>query len=231
MARFGVLSATHLYFLAAAGAEEAAWLARLTVGSGSDQLHRVELELLAGSWPFSRQRTRQWFEEQFAMSAASIERFGLPAAGVAALQDELPRTLADWCVRNGDRFGAEPTRASAREDVDRAAATVPARTTLGSPKAWGSIDMTPEEEVEYREVLFANNLDLLFHRIVYWANGKRSVLDIIERLEIELKELLGDTSISRTASGFHISGGASLELDVGAVLFIVDKIVSGGYLR
>ena len=91
--------------------------------------------------------------------------------------------------------------------------------------------MSPEVEAEYRRVLYENNLDMLFHRILYWADGTRSVLDIIERLEFELKTLLEDTSISRTSSGADIAGGGAPQLDVEAVLYVVDLIVRGGYLQ
>ena len=87
------------------------------------------------------------------------------------------------------------------------------------------------DEKQYREVLYGNNLDLLFHRICYWANGKRSVMDIVARLEFEMDELLRDTSISRTSSGAAIDGATSPTLDLEAVLYIVDRLVQGGYLR
>ena len=66
--------------------------------------------------------------------------------------------------------------------VDVQKALLLGRTTVGAPKAWGgSIDLSPEEEQEFRRVLYGNGLDTLFHRICYWANGERSLTDIVDR--------------------------------------------------
>ena len=105
------------------------------------------------------------------------------------------------------------------------------RTSRGTPKAWSIGRDSPEEEREYRALLYQNNLDLLFHRILYWADGKRSLMEIIERLEFEMNDLSRDTSISRTSSGLAIRENASPELNVEAVLRLVDRIAAGGYLR
>jgi len=56
-------------------------------------------------------------------------------------------------------------------------------------------------------------------------------MDIIERLEFEMMHLASDTTISRTSSGFAITENASPELNVEAVLALVDRIVASGYLR
>ena len=231
MVRVGNLSATYLYLLAKAGPVEAEWFGRLVAAQGEAQLRRTELELLSGSWPFGRDRTVNWFREQAALSAASIERFDLATEKVQALQEEMAQAINDWTAKWEVHFGPELTRASDPEDIERAASLVLARTTTGCPNAWDSIEMTPEEQAEYRRVLYQNNLDLLFHRILYWVDGKRSLLDIISRLEIELKELFGDSSISRTSSGFSIAGDRPLALNVAAVLYIVEKIIGGGYLK
>jgi hypothetical protein len=113
----------------------------------------------------------------------------------------------------------------------RAGSLVLERTTKGSPKAWGIPAEGPEDERQYRELLYRHNLDLLFHRILYWADGRRSLMEIIERLEFEMDELRGDTSISRTSSGLAIGENPSPQLDFQAVLNLVDRIVASGYLK
>jgi hypothetical protein len=105
------------------------------------------------------------------------------------------------------------------------------RTTKGSPKAWGIPTEGPEDERQYRELLYRHNLDLLFHRIFYWADGRRSLMDIVERLEFEMDELRGDTTISRTSSGLAIADDPAPEIDIPAVLSLVDRIVASGYLK
>ena len=74
------------------------------------------------------------------------------------------------------------------------------RASFGAPKAWGSIELSPTAEAEYRRILYDNNLDLLFHRICYWCDGRRTLLDIVQRLEFEMEELMRDTAISRINS-------------------------------
>ena len=165
------------------------------------------------------------------MSVASLSRFGLDASEGEEIKAALTRELGDWVAGRRDRFPDARLRKAAPESLGRAETVVPERTTLGAPKAWGSIDFAAEEEQRYRQVLYENNLDLLFHRICYWADGERSVLDIVERLEFELDELLRDTSIARTSSGFLIDGAKPIELDLDAVLYMVDCIARGGFLK
>jgi len=223
MEAIGLTSATQLYFLASSGEAEAAYLARLVAGACQSSLQQAELRLLSGSWRFSVERTEAWYSEQFAMKADSLARFGASMAQVATLKDELSETLRQWLVATGTQFPTDTPR--------RTSAVVPDRTTLGTPKAWGSMQMSAQQEQEYRRVLYENSLDLLFHRICYWANGKRTLADIVERLEFELDELLCDTSIARTSSGSLIAEQESIELDLDAVAYIVDLLVENGYLK
>ena len=61
--------------------------------------------------------------------------------------------------------------------------------------------------------------------------ANRSVLGVMNRLEFEMDELRGATSISRTSSGLAIAENPSPHLDIQAVLALVDRIVAGGYLN
>lgn len=231
MERIGLVSGTHLYFLAACEGKAARWLAQVVAGANLEQWQRTQLRLMSGSWPFDQSRTRQWFSEQSALSIASVERFGLPAAEVAALQEELRQAVIDWCRRFATAFPPAAIR-NLSPDVRRAAGSlILARTTQGSPKAWGMATEDPEDERRYRDLLYGHNLDLLFHRLLYWADGQRSLLDIIDRLEFEKDELQRDTRISRTSSGLAIVESRSPQLDVAAVLALVDRIVASGYLK
>jgi hypothetical protein len=169
--------------------------------------------------------------EQSALSIASAERFGLPAAEVASLQEELRHDVSDWCRRFAAWFPAPAIR-NVLPDVRRAAGSlILERTTRGSPKAWALTTEDPEDERRYRDLLYRHNLDLLFHRLLYWADGQRSLLDIVERLEFERDELQRDTSISRTSSGLAIAESPAPQLNVEAVLALVDRIVANGYLK
>jgi hypothetical protein len=231
MERIGLVSATQLYFLAASDAHSARWLAEVVAGANFRQWHRAQLRLLSGSWPFDESRTRQWFIEQADLSLASIERFGLAAAEVKARQEELRAAICAWCKRFENAFPHVPARNLSADTRRRACSLVLERTTKGSPKAWGIPTEGPEDERQYRELLYRHNLDLLFHRIFYWADGRRSLMDIVERLEFEMDELRGDTTISRTSSGLAIAENPSPEIGVPAVLSLVDRIVASGYLK
>lgn len=230
MARFGVLAGTHLMVLADAGAAEADWLARLGLQGLRRKVDEVELRLLADDWPFAATRTHEWFAEQVRLKAASLARLGLPQEPAAELVREGEAAVEGLLDRQAARFRPEPPRQDAPEQLERARTLVLRRLTPGAPKAWESLTLTPAEENEYRRVLFGNNLDLLFHRLCYWADGRRTLLEIVERLEVELDELLRDTAIARTASGTQIGAGAT-ELDVGAVLYIADLLVQNDYLQ
>jgi len=226
-----MVSATHLYTLANAGPEEAAWLARVAAARCREALAAVERRLLAGTWPFGAERTERWFGEQFALKAQSLARFGLPDDGVAALRDELTAAARALCGAYGTRFLEPPARPEGGEALARARTMVLRRKTLGSPKPWGgSFALTAREQVEYERIIYGKNLDFMVHRICYWADGKRSVLDIAERLEIEMDELLRDTSISRTSSGQPISDRVPVTIDLEALLYLVDLLVANGYL-
>jgi len=229
MGRFGVLAATHLLTLANAGPAEAEWLGRLALQGLRRKLGEVELRLMAGQWPFSAARTRSWFVEQAQLKAASLARLGTPEAAVTALAEEGQAAMDVLLSRESPRFQPERAREATPEQLEQARSLVLRRLTPGAPKAWESLALTPAEEATYLEVLFGNNLDLLFHRLVYWADGRRTLLEIVERLEFELDELLQDTAIARTASGSQIGGRAG-ELSLGAVLYIVDLLVRNGYL-
>jgi aminopeptidase-like protein len=231
MERIGLVSATQLYFLAASEAKAARWLAEVVAEDNRRQWHRARLRLASGSWPFDAARTREWFTEQAELSAASIERFGLPIAEVSSIQAELRQAVAGWCQQSHEAFPPAIARSGSVSAQQEASSLVPQRTTNGSPKAWSLTHESPEDERAYRELLYRNNLDLLFHRIFYWADGQRSLMDIIQRLEFEMDEIRGDTSISRTSSGLAIGDSATTGLDVEAVLALVDRIVANGYMK
>jgi hypothetical protein len=231
MERIGLVSATQLYSLAASDAKAARWLAQVVVGANRDKWHRAQLRLLSGSWPFDLARTREWFGEQAELSVASIERFGLSGSDVSSVQAELQRAVADWCQQYQAAFPPAAPRNAPASLQRQACSLVLERTTRGSPKAWGLRHDSPEDERADRELLYRHNLDLLFHRIFYWADGQRSLMDIIQRLEFEMDELRRDTSISRTSSGLAIADKASPELDLDAVLTLVDRIVANGYFH
>jgi len=230
MEAIGLVSATHLYLLASTHVEEGAYLTRLVAHACREQLHRAALRLLRRTWPFSRERTEHWFAEQFHIKADSVATVGGSPHEVESLHQELAGLVTNWCNARSGLFPDESPRRASRNAIDRAASLVPARTTLGSPKAWGSLALTGEQEQTYRRVLYDNNLDLLFHRICYWADGRRSLLDIVGRLEFELDELKRDTSIARTSSGSLIHETPSVELDLKAVLYVTDLLIQHGYL-
>ena len=229
MKTVGLATATHLYFLANAGPREARYLASVVAGASQRALANAELRLLAGAWPFPRERSERWFTEQFGMSAASLARFGLPATEVEACRRELTDRVRAWADKGRASFPAEQPRTAKPGDLKKASSLVLSRATLGAPSLQGLRHLTPEEEGEYRRVLYDNNLDLLMHRLCYWADGQRTLLEIVDRLEFELDHLLPDTDIARTSSGSLVENDR-IEIDLQAALFIANHLVRGGFL-
>jgi len=231
MERFGLLSGTHLSFLANAGPREGGYLAQVAMHACRQKLHDAELRLLTGQWPFEAGRSRNWFLQQFITRGESLGKFGLSPQGVDAFKEAISRTVAAWLDRLQPSFPAPKPRGDQQQALDRARALIPSRATLGAPKAWGSLALTPEQHQEYRRVLYANNLDLLFHRLCYWADGRRTLLDIVDLLELEMDELQRDTGIARTSSGSLITAQQATQINLDAVLYIADLLIRNGYLR
>jgi len=78
-------------------------------------------------------------------------------------------------------------------------------------------------------VLYENSFDLLFHRLCYWADGRRSLLEIADRLEFEMAELMSDRGIARTVSGVAIEP-SSPQVSLEAVESMAEVLEGAGYL-
>ena len=231
VASVGTVCAAQLLFLAGAGEQELRILKSLTAGALRRSLGETETRLLEGTWPFDRRRTEEWFTEQAELTAGSLIPFGCSRRESQQLAEELAAAIRSWSATLRADFPTEAERTDDKKTLEKADALIPARTTRGSPQAWSSIIATGDDEIEFRRVLYENNLDLLFHRIVYWANGKRTLLEIVEKLEIEIDQLLRDRSISRTSSDSSIDIADKPTLKVSAVLFVVEWIIRSGYLK
>lgn len=232
MKSIGLIAATHLHFLADAGGPAIRVLGRLVAESVRRNLQRAEPRLREGNWPFDAVRTERWFREQARLAADSLRRFG-PEGTVAAegIRPELDVRIGEWLAARRNVFPPEPSHVTRPEDLRRAARLVLSRATFGSPRAVGSLTLPAEEEQRYRDTLYAHRLDLLVHRICYWSDGQRNLLDILDRLEFELDEMRADTAIARTSSGSLIDASDSPRIDVGAALTVVDHLIRGGFLR
>ncbi len=226
----GNLCATHLYFLANAGEKEAVYLSRVVEAAAQKKMRSIELRLLEGSWFFGFERTRSWLEELFACPIASLKRFGLDDAEARSLGDELTTAVENWCRCLRGMFRDEKPRNASESDKKRASFLVLERTTPGAPMP-SEILLPPEEAVSFFDTLYSHNLDLVFLRTFYWADGKRSLMEIITRLEFEMDELYRDTSIARTATGSLIDSNVPVEIDLGAMLHVIDVIIKHGYLK
>ena len=226
----GELCATHLYFLANAGNREAGYLARIVTRAFHNKLHSLELRLMEGSWFFDLKRTRTWLREFFTGSIPSLKTCGLGNPEAKALEEEFETLLDTWCSRWKDLFQSEIPRKVSSKDMKRASSMILERTTLGAPMP-PEIQLSPEESRIFFNTLYEHNLDLVFLRLFYWADGTRSLMEIIERLEIELDELYRDSSIARTGTGLLIDSRVPLEIDMRAILSVTDVIVQSGYLK
>ncbi|MGE5528193.1 MAG: DUF4910 domain-containing protein [Patescibacteria group bacterium] len=230
MEAVGNLCATHLYFLADAGPREARYLAAVAAAACRERLFRTELRLLGGSWPFGLERTKRWFNLRFGILCASLRRFGLPEPECAALAEELAAQVEAWCERRRMSFPREAPRRAARSDLEAASSLVLSRATLGMTMP-PEIRLPPAEARAFLSALYGNELDLVFFRLAYWADGRRSLLEIVDLLELELDEIQPDAAIARTGSGSLLSGRMALELNLGAVLHVAEVAMGCGCLK
>ncbi|MCX5642879.1 MAG: DUF4910 domain-containing protein [Candidatus Omnitrophica bacterium] len=207
MERFGLLSGTHLYFLANAGPREAAYLARLLLDNCREKLGESEARLRAGNWPFDKQRSQKWFREQFQVKASSLNKFGFAGEEREALEQTLTEILEEWSRRMESFFPKRELRQADESLLKRARALILNRTTLGAPKAWESLALSAEEEQEYRRILYGNNLDLLFHRLCY-----------------------EETAIARTSSGTLVEKKEATQIALDAIFYLVGLLIKNGYL-
>jgi hypothetical protein len=185
---------------------------------------------LEKSWFFDLERTRTWHRDFFSGAIPSLKSFGLGNPEAKALKEEFEILLDNWCSHHMTLFKSETPPKVSSKDVKRAFSLIPERTTLGAHMP-PEIQLTPEKSRSFFTTLYEHNLDLVFLRFFYWANGKRSIMEIIERLEIELDELYRDTSIARTGTGLLIEGKMSPKIDVKAMLKVADVIIQSGYLK
>lgn len=226
----GTLAATHLSFLANAENSTAQYLSRLVAAAVVKKLLKIELRLVAGMWRFPFERTMHWLKAQLQGSLRSLERFRLTPQDARSLQGEIHGEIDRWAERWRKSFpAAEPRRAS-KSDMNRAGTMVLSRVTVGMTMP-PEIQLPESAYAEFLAVLYAHNLDLVFFRIAYWANGVRTLLEISELIELEMDEMKGETSIARTGSGKLIESASSAEIDMGALLHVVDVLIRTGFLR
>ena len=225
----GNLCATYLYFLAYAGRNEAVYISRIVQQAFQKKLHNLELRLMDGTWPFGFDRSRTWLIYFFTSTIPSLKNCGMKESETTALEKECTAMLDTWCSRLKSLFKAETIRKASSSDIERASSMVLKRSTFAAPMP-AEMQLPPEESYTFFKTLYEHNLDLVFLRLFYWADGKRTLMEIIERLEIELDELYRDTSIARTGTALLIDNETSLEIDIEAILTITDIIIRSGYL-
>jgi hypothetical protein len=230
METLGNLCATHLFFLANSGKEEALYMSRIIAHAFQKKLKLIELRLFEGSYHFGYRRTRAWLKELFSSTPGSLVKFGLDSGTARSLREDYIHMVDEWCGQWKERFTQEKPRSAGASDIKRATSLVPVRTTPGIPMP-PEIQLPPEEAQMFFDTLYGNNLDLVFFRTCYWADGKRSLMDIVELLEFEMDELYNDTSIARTGTGSLIDSRVPVEINLRALLDVADVITDAGFLR
>jgi hypothetical protein len=230
METLGNLCATHLYFLANAGKKEAVYLSRLVEAAAQKKMRNIELRLIEGTWFFGFERTKSWLIDLFTGTISSLRSFSLDDTEAISFGDELTSAVESWCRRLRSIFQDEKPRNASERDKMLASSLVLERTTPGAPMP-PEIQLPPEEAGSFFDTLYSHNLDLVFLRTFYWADGKRSLMEIITRLEFEMDELYRDTSIARTGTGSLIDSSVPVEIDLKAMLYVIDVIIRHGYLN
>jgi aminopeptidase YwaD len=207
--RAGVLSATYAFFIANAGEKEAAWLGREMLArfrSGliaaiqnhvTVQASSADDRNAASGLPDLHRRI-EWDLAWERQALASLRRLApdldfapLQAQASAAAGEELAQgRIALQTLRLGE-VPEEPEHGRTRSLTaleDRAAAIVPLRLVPGPVSLLGYLPRLSAEDREAWRLVsrdHAAGSRLLPTLALYWADGKRSLLEIIDAVEME----------------------------------------------
>ena len=212
LSRVGSLSATYAYFLANAGHEEATWLGYEMVARFKRDVVRFvqekvteatnisreeETEKLGETIAFLRQKVAYLVEyEQQAL--VSLKRL-IPEIAVEGWQEEVAEFASRELARGEEAIGvlargrdwAERPEASERELdewEEKAARIVPRRLYRGPVSLRPYLHQLSEEERErwwQMRQEHKKGFRILPTLAVYWADGKRSLLEIADLIELE----------------------------------------------
>ena len=195
LARVGSIAATYAYFLANAGPQEATWLAEevlsrhktrvltltrdgVTRAAGTDHPPR-EVEMLV-------QRVRL-LEERTARALDSIRR--LADVDVSSWQAEA-REFAEGELARIDKFIPPSTASPPADDLEKQAASiVPRRLCPGPIDPKNFINRMNDEEYEAWWRVYKESPEATYAypaMLLYWADGKRSVREISDLIELEV---------------------------------------------
>ncbi len=189
--RSGSLAATYAYFIASAGEKETTWLAYEMLArfqARQAQLAQSQITVaLAGSSGDLRQLDYQL--ARFHAGLATLSRLWADAGSVAAaIYDEAAQFTELARARVRSLGSGDPAPPSEPDEWEKQAATmVPKRKYRGPGLGiGGTTALTPQE----KDALFqfmkgragAYTIGTLAE---YWADGKRTALEIIDRIEME----------------------------------------------
>ncbi|MCI0396682.1 MAG: M28 family metallopeptidase [Chloroflexi bacterium] len=210
LARAGTLAAAYAYFIAAAGRDEATWLAHeMTARFQARLAHLAQghvTEMWAGDAPAATHDSLALAERRLAYV---LERHQVALHGLARLWSEvesLAETLASEAAGSveqqrrrlqqaaGTRLAAlgadgmaEPP-AEADEWEQKAATLTPRRLYRGPGSAIGSLSaLSPAERADWFNVIRKRPAGgyTLPALAEYWADGRRTALQIVELIEME----------------------------------------------
>jgi len=211
LSRVGSLAATYAYFLANAGQEEAAWLGYEMVARFKRDMVRFVQEKVTEATHTSKEGADKLAEtiallrknvaylvEREQQALASLKRLS-PGIAVEGWQEEVAEfanresargeEAIGVCARGRDR--AELPEASKRELdewEEKAARIVPRRTFRGPVSLRAYLHRLSEEERERVWQMRKEHKKGFFTLptlAVYWADGKRSLLEIADLIELE----------------------------------------------
>jgi hypothetical protein len=212
LSRVGSLSATYAYFLANAGHEEATWLGYEMVARFKRDMVRFvqekiteatnisgeeETEKLGETIAFLRQKVAYLVERE-QQALASLKRL-IPEIAVEGWQEEVAEFANRELARGEGAIGvlargrdwAERPEAPKRELdewEDKAARIVPRRLYRGPVSLRPYLHQLSEEERErvwQMRQEHKKGFRILPTLAVYWADGKRSLLEIADLIELE----------------------------------------------
>ena len=89
MKQIGLVTATQLYTLSNSDETTAGWIAEIVREYWEQNLVDLDSKISSGQWPFSSERTVEFFNEQFRMSTESVCRYGLSPKDAASVNQKL----------------------------------------------------------------------------------------------------------------------------------------------
>ena len=210
LARVGTVAAAYAYFIASAGGAEAGWLAHEMLVRFRERLAQIAQSAIISLWEGGEDQDRGDVLDKLERSVAFwLDRHRVALQGLIRLCDTAS-SLSDMLYYEAARFanqelgrarrlaeqepdeseaeGVKGTAESRDEWEQKAAEMIPRRLYQGPLSFVGGLDMlSPQERAAWDELVYSRKTggNTVIVLAEYWADGRRTALDIIDLVEME----------------------------------------------